>query len=269
MYELQTLSDFVNNPLGKGTSVLPNRDVIVNDFKRRKKIMEGEGKKFPVAVFKNDVKGTYYFHVLVPSETNRKNTYDVVFEFIPPEKKGAFGTVNLDKYTVRFFSNSPSFVFTYAHIMYNNGMGIKQLIKKFSSKVIRSAPEVRNPSGTILYEKSIMFAALTILEKSEYFAIPYLKTIQKNNAENSLFVKIRTDEQILEEIQDEKKRLSNEKRDNDTKMKDRQRERSNEVKKLAGSKLNRRIEASSSTSSTKKGANRIQKTSGKKTTRRK
>ena len=269
MYELQTLSNFVNNPLGKGTSVLPNRELIVNDFKRRKKIMEGEGKKFPVTVYKNDVKGIYYFHVLVPSETKRKNNYDVVIEFSPPEEKGVFKKVSLDKYKVRFFSNAPSFVFTYAHIMYNNGMGVKLLIKKLAREVILKAPEVRNPSGTILYEKSIMLAALTILEKTEYFSEAYLNTIVKKNADNALFAKVRTDEKILDEIKKEQQRLSNEKREETKQMKDRQKERSKEVKRLAGIKTNRKIEATTSTTSTANGAKRIQKNSAKKTTRRK
>lgn len=269
MYELQTLSQFVNNPLGKGTSVLPNRELIVNDFKRRKKIMEGEGKKFKVTVYKNDVKGTYYFHVIVPSETKRKNDYDVIFQFIPPEEKGVFKKVDLDKYKVKFFSNSPSFVFTYAHIMYNNGMGIKPLIKKFAREVILKAPEVRNPSGTILYEKSIMFAALTILEKTEYFSEAYLNTIVKKNAENALFAKVRTDEKILEEIKKENQRLSNDKREELKDRKDQQKERSKEVKRLAGIKTNKKIEAATSTTSNNSSTRRIQKTGAKKTTRRK
>lgn len=269
MYELQTLSEFVNNPLGKGTSVLPNREVIVNDFKRRKKIMEGEGKKFEVNVYKNDVKGVYYFHVLVPSETKRKNNYDVVFELSPPEEKGIFKKVGLDKYKVRFFSNAPSFVFTYAHIMYNNGMGVKPLIKKFAREVILKAPEVRNPSGTILYEKSIMFAALTILDKPEYFSDAYLSTIIKKNADNALFAKIRTDKKILDEIDKEEQRLRNDKREENRNRNDQQRERSKEVKRLAGIKTNRKIEATTSTNSTSNGVKRISKISAKKTTRRK
>lgn len=269
MYELQSLSEFINNPLGKGTSVLPNRELIVNDFKRRKKIMEGEGKKFPVTVYKNDVKGIYYFHVIVPSETNRKNDYDVVFELSPPEEKGVFKKVGLDKYKVRFFSNAPSFIFTYAHIMYNNGMGVKLLIKKLSREVILKSPDVRNPTGTILYEKSIMFAALTILEKTEYFSETYLNTIVKKNADNALFAKVRTGEKILEEINKEKQRLSNEKREKTKKDNDRQKERSKEVKRLAGIKTNRRIDATTSTSPTNGVAKRIQKNSAKKTTRRK
>lgn len=269
MYELQNLSDFINNPLGKGTSVLPNRELIVNDFKRRKKIMEGEGKKFRVTVYKNDVKGIYYFHVIVPSETKRKNDYDVVFELSPPEEKGVFKKVGLDKYKVRFFSNAPSFVFTYAHIMYNNGMGVKLLIKKLAREVILKAPEVRNPTGTILYEKSIMFAALTILQNPDYFAEAYLNTIVKKNADNALFAKVRTDEKILDEIKKEQQRLSNEKREETKQSKGRQKERSKEVKRLAGVKTNRRIDAITSTSSNNSGTKRIQKNDAKKTTRRK
>lgn len=270
MYEIQTLSNFVNNPLGKGTSVLPNRELIVNDFKRRKKIMEGEGKKFDVTVYKNDVTGVYHFHVLVPSETKRKNNYDVVIELSPPEKNGAFQKIALDKYNARFFSNAPSFVFTYAHIMYNNDMGVKFLIKKYAKEVIQKAPEVRNPTGTILYEKSIMFAALTILEDSDYFSESYLKGIVKKNADNAIFAKVRTDKQILEEIDKENKRLSIEKREDKKEEKYRQRQRSKEVKRLAGvTSSSKRITASKTTSSSANSIRHTGKNGAKKTTRKK
>lgn len=270
MYELQTLSNFVNNPLGKGTSVLPNRELMVNDLKRRKKIMEDQGKKFDVTVYKNDVTGIYYFHIIVPSETKRNNNYDVVIELSPPEKKGVFQKVGLDKYNARFFSNAPSFVFTYAHIMYNNDMGVKFLIKKYAREVIQKAPEVRNPTGVILYEKSIMFAALTLLEDSNYFSEGYLKGVVKKNADNAIFAKVRTDKKILEEIDKENKRLSIEKRENKKEQKDLQRERSKEVKRLAGvTSSTKRITASKTTSSSTKSVRNNGKNGARKTTRRK
>lgn len=268
MYELQTLGNFIKNPLGKGTSVLPNRDVIVDDFKRRKKIMEGNGKEFKVTVYKNDVSGTYLFHVLVPSETKRNNNYDVVFEFLPPESKGVFNKVSLDKYLVRFFSNSPSFVFTYANIMYNNNMGVDFLRKKYDKEILNKPPEIRNPTGTILYEKSIMFAALEILEDSKYFSDDFINK-SKRNAQNALFAIVRTHEKILEQIKDEEARLSREKREDKKREKDEQKERSKQVRKLYGSNTStRRIDAKKSTSGTTPNKT-IRKTTGKKTTRKK
>ena len=271
MFELQTLEGFLNNPIGKGTSILPNREIIINDFKRRHKIMNDKGKKFDVNVYHNEVTDNYFFHILVPSETERNNNYDVVLQLSPPKlQTGIIKPSTIDKYEVRFFSNSPSFVFTYAHIMHNNDMLVSFLAKKYNKLVLRKEPVVKNPTGVILYEKSIVFAILTLLEKSDYMSRTYLKGIKKPHAENVIFTKIRTDEKVLEEIKEENVRLGKVKKEKEKKIKEEVSEKSKEVRRLSTGlqpSTTRKITAKKSTSNTskQKSTNRV---SAKKSTRK-
>lgn len=270
MLELQTLKGFLDNPIGKGTSILPNKELIVNDLKRRRGIMIDKGKKFDVNVYHNEVTDNYFFHVIVPSETQRDNTYDVVIQLSPPKTQtGILKPPTIDKYEARFFSNSPSFVFTYAYIMNSNGLLVKFLAKKYDSIVLRQEPVVKNPTGVILYEKSIVFAILTILDNVDYMSRAYLKSIKKPQAENVLFTKIRTSEKILEEIDKEKRRLGLVKREKDKKIKEEVSEKSRVLKKMttALQPSTRTITAKKSTSNTskQKTGNRV---SAKKSTRK-
>lgn len=271
MYELQSLKGFLDNPIGKGTSILPNRELILNDFKRRHRSMQEKNKKFDVNVYHNEMTDNYYFHVKVPSETERENDYDVVLQLSPPKTQtGILKPPTIDKYEVRFFSNSPSFVYTYAHIMYNNDMLVKFLSKKYQRIVLRKEPVVKNPTGVILYEKSITFAILTILGNVDYMSRTYLKSIQKPHAENVLFTKIRTDEKILEQIDDEKVRLGKIKKEKEKQRKEEVARKSREAKQLTTSKqptTNRKITAKTSTNgnSKQKTTNRV---TAKKSTRK-
>lgn len=270
MFELQTLQGFLNNPMGKGTSILPNKELIINDLKRRRNIMVDKGKKFNVNVYHNEVTDNYFFHVIVPSETERDNTYDVVLQLSPAKTQtGIIKPPTIKDYQVRFFSNSPSFVFTYAHIMHSNDMLVKFLAKKYDRLVLKKEPAITNPTGVILYEKSIVFAILTILDNVDYTSRAYLKSIKKPHAENVLFTLIRTDEKILEEIDKEKKRLGKVKKDKDKKIKEEVSEKSKILKKIttAMQPSTRTISAKKSTSSTSKQKtnNRV---SAKKSTRK-
>lgn len=274
MYELQTLKGFLDNPIGKGTSILPNRELILNDFKRRHKSMLDKGKKFNVEIYHNETTDAFYFHIKVPSETERNNTYDVVLQLTPPKiNTGIMKPQTIEKYNVRFFSNSPSFVFTYAHIMYQNDMMVKFLAKKYNKLVLRKEPKITNPTGVILYEKSITFAILTVLSDVNYMSRAYLKTIQKQHVENVLFTKIRTDEKILEEIHDENVRLGKAKSDKEKKRKEEFTKKSNDARKLSTSMTgssnsgNRKISARKTTSShnKNKSTNRV---AAKKSTRK-
>lgn len=249
MYELQTLSEFLNNPLGKGTSILPNREVILNDFKRRKKNMEANGKKFPITVYNHKSKNCYYYHVLVPSETARQNTYDVVIEISPPSKITMLNKPSLDKYTAKFFSNCPSFAYTYANVMYSNGMGVESLKKKYPREILTKPPQVRNPTGVIMYEKSLVFAILAIQSDKNMISEIYVKDMAKRNPEKKLLSEVRKFATILEEIEDENDRLRMDDRKSKKEDEEEQKLRVRDVKKLAGiGRSSNKIKAKTSTS---------------------
>lgn len=220
MHEAQTIREFLENPIGKGTSILPNRQLIIDDLERRRNLMLENKKKIEIQVYHNPVTDNFFFHVKIPSETKRDNNYDIVIQLSPPKNMtGISKPKNIGSYTARFFSNSPNFIYTYAHIMDNNDLIIRFLKKKISNEVFRKEPVVRNPTGIILYEKSLIFSILSILEDGRYSDREYLKSIQKNHAENLIFGIIRTDDKILEEIKKENKRLGIEKKEERDKIK--------------------------------------------------
>lgn len=266
--ELQTLEEFATNPMGKGTSILPNRDVILSDFKRRKKIIEDHGKKFEVSIYTGP-KGIYYFHVLVPSEDEGFRTdikYDVVFELIPPKLKIK---PKLTQYKVKVFSNSPSFTFTYAYIAYKEKIGVENLKDKFSKQVLTKAPKVRNPMGVMLYEKTLTFAALELLDNDKYFSEEWINSNKKDKQEKVLFRKIKTADEILELCNKSKgKKEKKENSEDELKYKEKN-DKHEEAIKSNNPKSIKKIEAKKSTSKENSSVKKVAKKGTKKTTRRK
>jgi hypothetical protein len=151
MFILQSIKDFVDNPMGKGSFAIPNRQLIKDDLNRRYDKLN-QNKKIKVTVYKDGE--DYYFHFLIPSETERLNTYDVVLQFTMGEDDFKFDNF-LNRYYVKFFSNCPSFTFTYAYAFNLYGMLIEHLGNKYDEQVLTDDPIVRNPGEIISYENEI------------------------------------------------------------------------------------------------------------------
>ena len=106
----------------------------------------------------------YIFHVKLPSESERDNTYDVVVEFSPIDKT-SLSDESIINYNVKFFSNCPSFIFTYAYAYNDKGLFIDFLSKKLDELVLKNAPVVKNPMNIVNFEKSIYFACKYLVEE--------------------------------------------------------------------------------------------------------
>lgn len=213
MYQLQKMKDFYTNPMGRGVSVIPNKQLIIDDFQRRFNVMEKSGKKFPIEVYYNSFNDTYFFHIIVPSETVRRNTYDVVIEFVSGKVINVNKEIsNLNNVPIKIFSNNPAFVFSYGYVMTNYGLSVKFLNKKFDKEVLKREPVTKNPSMTLLYDKSIMFAIQAIMKEPRLMDCEYLKTICKPFNEVNFFKNIRHQDDILTEINKENIRLGLEKK---------------------------------------------------------
>lgn len=216
MFVLQNIKDFIENPMGKGSNAIPSRVFVKKDFIYRyhKLIVHKEKSKLiAVKVYKD--KDDYFIHVTIPSEgEGRKNTYDVVLHFIAKDEdmeEDFKSDKNINRYFVKFFSNNPSFVFTYAYAFNINNMFVKELGDRYHNVVLSSPPVQRNTAEIISYEKSIFFACYHLLENNKYLnkvvldaeAIPFDK---------KRFVStIRTSDTIMMEIKKEDRRLEREK----------------------------------------------------------
>lgn len=250
----------MDNPMGKGSNAISNRKLIREDLDRRFDSLIKKKKDFTFTVYRD--KHEYYIHFLIPSESERDNTYDVVIHFT--EREENFKNDNfLNRYTLNFFSNSPSFTYTYAYVFNEYDILIKFLAKKYDKIVLSNNPITRNPGEVVNYEKSIYFALKYISIHKDLMNKMYLNRVSKTLHIDKLRKIIRTDEEISLEIKKENNRLSREKKkESNEKPKD---------KKLSGtitpiSKSINRIIGSPSTTGK---ANRITKTTAVKSTSKK
>lgn len=202
------LQDYLENPVGKGSSIIPNKKLIIEDLQRRyEKFLQGNDLLKPT-VYR--IKDNYYFLFTIPSESERENTYDVVIEFSDPDKKFTSDTV-IKRYKMRFFSNCPSFTFTYAYVYNDNDSLVQFLRNKYDGIVLTDAPSMRNPQEVISFEKSTYFSALYLREHSHFLNKVFLNQIGLKTNPTSLASKVRKTNQIMKEIQSEKNRLKEEK----------------------------------------------------------
>lgn len=191
----QTLSEYMNNPSGKGSTFIPNRQLIIDDYKRRyEKIKEHH--KFEVTIYK--IKEDYLFHILVPSEAKDKDMYyDVVLQFTMADEDFK-NEMLLKRYYVKFFSNSPSFVYTHAYAYNSNGILVDFLKKKYNHEVLSKEPSIRNPQEIITFEKSVYFACLHLMNNSiTYMNKMYLNSHVRSLNTDLLLKKVRTSDAIL------------------------------------------------------------------------
>lgn len=159
--EIITMKDFLNNPTGKGSASFARRDMVKeNLLQRYTKLLSDTNNGINMKCY-ND-KGSYIFHFKMPSETyGNQLKYDVVLQFIP------IGNVTKDdvtivNYSMKMYSNSPQFMFTYAYVFNKAKLIPKELLSKLSKESLRKEPNIRNPFHTYGFEKSIYFCLLFI-----------------------------------------------------------------------------------------------------------
>ena len=166
-----TFEEYINNPSGKGAANMPARYMYEQFYTEEldKLLLKING-KIEYNLFVDREK--YYIRFKIPHHTYENFFYDVVIEFSTDDN--ALRVVrDLKKYNVKFFSNDPSFTFTWAYAFNKNGLLIPSLRSKCSRKSLSEAPVIRNPSETTGYCKYIYYAYLltklyNLFEKSEF-----------------------------------------------------------------------------------------------------
>lgn len=160
-----TFHQYIQNPMGKENAVMSNRNMYRELYEAKlDKIMVREMGKI---TFRGYSIGTKYLaYIKIPSEVVPKFYYDVLIEFTPSKKIITNGS--LEEYNVRFFSNDPSFVYTFAHAFIKNDLFIKAYSDKMSKEAIQKVAKEKNPNNQVGYVKSLYFAYL-IMKKRGYF----------------------------------------------------------------------------------------------------
>ena len=152
-----TINQYISNPFGKGAAASSLR-VVKTEYDARYEALLDIHEQFHTHIYKH--RNSYYFHVLVPSETTKELFYDVVIKIdrVPSAQS------NFLNWPMKAISNSPSFVFTFANTFKRNRMIIDELKSVIPSKTITDPAKVRNPNRLLGLEKSIYFACKYIKE---------------------------------------------------------------------------------------------------------
>ena len=159
-----TFEQYIVNPMGRSNAVLnaTARESIRKDYlKRYDQLLVREKGKIDYKLYYDEKKNIYVAHFKIPSETIEKFYYETVIEFYTNSDVKQ-GGVNLMDYDVKFYSNDPAFVFTYAHTFQKTGLFINELKSKMSKLANKKEAKEKNPGNNVGYVKSIYFAYLTL-----------------------------------------------------------------------------------------------------------
>ena len=163
----ETFNTFFTNPHGKCVS-FGNRQMVLDGlYTKYAKLYEVKSKEFKLRILR--IGKDLFFQIAVPSETVDNLTYDVVIHFVD-----GVGKSNLANTEVKVFSNSPSFVFTYAYAFHAGKLLVKDLVSKMSSTAITTVPIVKNTELVTGFEKTLFYAYFYITltnpaTKSDFF----------------------------------------------------------------------------------------------------
>lgn len=171
-----TFTQYINNPLGEKNSVITNRAMYQKMYRDKlDKILLREGGKVKYYLYKN--KDNYYIHFKIPSEVIDKFYYDTVIEFYTTDPIKA-KSMSLKDYYVKFYSNDPAFVYTFAHAFIKNDIFITDLESKMTKESVKNVAKEKNPKNLVGYVKSLFFAYLLL---GDYGL--FSKTLYDNTAE--------------------------------------------------------------------------------------
>ena len=153
-----TVKSFLNNPTGDAGTIATARKVVLEAYEKKlSNLIKTNSIKTEFLL----VKDRLFFLLHIPSEKFDNFTYEVVIEFIDYKNN----KLDLSSSRINFFSNSPSFAYSYAHVFNAFGIFIEDFRKKYSKEIFNEIPKIRNPDYTTFYEKSITFALLFIRQK--------------------------------------------------------------------------------------------------------
>lgn len=177
-----TFDQYIENPLGKKNAVFGNRDMYKAMYTEKfGNINLREAGNIKYTLFQDKKNDVYYCHIAIPSEVVPKFYYDTVIRFYTNDNGLRTGG-SLTGYDVQFYSNDPSFVFTYMYVFQKNGMLVEDLKEKSPKMALKRKPDEKNPYMIPGYVKSIYFAYILmkmkgLFLKSSYtaYAVPYDK----------------------------------------------------------------------------------------------
>lgn len=177
-----TYEEWVRNPNESKARIVGERDVAKNIYNDKyNKMILLCGGKIEYYLFHEDTR-RYIIYLKMPSDNIKKLTYDVVVEF-STEAEFKRRINNLNGYRVKFFSNDPNFIFTYAYSYNKNGLICPFLKHKINEKALKEKPKITNPNAVVGYVKAFYFAYIFMQNKGLFNKLNWLQagSIQQMN----------------------------------------------------------------------------------------
>lgn len=166
-----SFDQYIANPMGIKNAVFSNREIYRNLYTEKlDKILVREVGKIKYKLYKNG--DEFLVYLKIPSEPIENFYYDVVIQFYTDDI-AIKSSRSLKDYYVKFYSNDPSFVYTFAHAMLTNDMFIRDLVPRMSKQAVKKVASEKNPKNEIGYVKSIYFAYLVMRNYSLFEKVNY------------------------------------------------------------------------------------------------
>lgn len=155
-----TMEQYITNPMQSPILTATMRESMRSSYiKKFNALLLREHGVINYSLYKDEENNIYYAYFKIPSETIERFYYDTIIEFSADSDIKEAGK-NLFKYNVRFYSNDPSFVYSYAYAFNRKGLFITDFADKMSQKALKEQPKEKNPGELIGYVKAIYFAYL-------------------------------------------------------------------------------------------------------------
>lgn len=207
-----TFDQYIQNPMGIKNAVFSNREMYRSLYTDKlNKILVRESGKVVYYLYKSRSK--YYAYLKIPSEVIEKFYYDVVIEFSEPKDGKKIIDKTLRNYDVKFYSNDPSFVFTFAHAFIKNGIFIDSLKDKMSKEAVKKNADEKNPNNQVGYVKSLYFAFLIMNQRGLFNKIQYIEKYNEKNLKSMIMEadrKIQLRQQAQSDLSKKKRKEKNE-----------------------------------------------------------
>lgn len=212
-----TFDEYIQNPMGEKNAVISNRTMYRNHYQEKlDKIMVREQGKIDYKAYTAGKR--YIIYLKIPSEVVPNFYYDVLIEFTPP--KGQIVGFKLDKYDVRFYSNDPSFVYTFAHAFKRNNMFFTEYEDKMSERALKEKADEKNPKDIVGYVKSLYFAYLIMKKRGLFSTVSYVNSYNSKAVHREVMdaeKKIEARKLAAEELAEEKRNARNKMKDRTSK----------------------------------------------------
>ncbi len=192
------LIQYLNNPAGKGSAVIPSKEIKLNldgQFEKLRELMK-------MTIYTKDK--LLIYKIDIPSRSAEGVFYTVIIEYNLNDIAGNVTSVNEAPF--KCFSNCPSFIYTYAFVFNKNDLLCSWLKDKYSNDVLSKSPDTRNQYKIVSFERSMYLALkyISLLGRNKIDRMPFLA--HKINSLDEVKRHIKSETEIMTKYNNSKKK---------------------------------------------------------------